>query len=179
MTDPVHTKIPLEFVGNLPEGIKYFARHGKDFLVVQKVLCPKGHSLMVDSVRINGEPTIQIGVEIQSQRGNFFIDSFWGSHEKLYDFIPKVNADPVRVSAFCPICSTSLMVVDRCRISGCGTREHILLTLPGEKNRIYVCARLGCPGHRLDVHAAPLDVVERVSEINYFGSAEDDFFGGI
>mgnify|MGYP007001849787 FL=1 len=179
MMDPFQTPAPLEFVGILPEGIKYFSRHGKDFLVVENVLCPNGHSLMVDAVRINGEPTIRIGVEIGPQKGNFFIDSFWGSHEKLYDFIPALNAAPVVVKALCPVCGTSLMVEDRCRVSGCGTREHILLTLPGGKNKIFVCGRLGCPGHRLEVQSAPHDLVEKISEINYFGSSEDDFFGGI
>ena len=99
MMDPFQTRVPLEFVGILPEGIKYFSRHGKDFLVVENVLCPNGHSLMADAVRINGEPTIRMGVEIGPQKGNFFIDSFWGSHEKLYDFIPALNAAPVVVKA--------------------------------------------------------------------------------
>ena len=34
-------------------GMKYVVRNGKDFLVVEQVFCPNGHSLMVDNVRIH------------------------------------------------------------------------------------------------------------------------------
>ncbi len=58
----VHTKIPREFLDRLPEGMKFIHRHGKEFLVVEEIFCPKGHSLMSDSVRIHGEPSIRIAV---------------------------------------------------------------------------------------------------------------------
>ena len=175
----VHHEIPLEFVHTIPEGIKFIARHGKDFLVVEKVLCPNGHALTVDSVKIHGEPSIRIAVKIGKDKGHIYIDSFWGSHKKLYDFLPNLGAGPVLVEAFCPDCGTSLMVKETCHAEGCGTKEHILLTLPGKKNRIFVCARLGCPGHRLDIKAVPHRLADKVSDIHYFGSQIDDFFGGI
>lgn len=175
----IHNEIPVEFLSTLPEGIKFIAHHGKDFLVVEKVFCPKGHPLTVETVRIHGEPSIKIGVRIGKQEGNFFIDSFWGSHKKLYDFIPKLGKAPVVVEAFCPTCGASLMVDEECRIEGCGTGKHILLTLPEKKNKIFVCGKLGCPGHRLDIKALPEQIVEKISEINYFGTHIDDFFGGI
>lgn len=175
----IHNEIPLEFLNTLPEGIKFIAHHGKDFLVVEHVYCPKGHLLTVDTVKIHGEPSIKFGVKIGEQTGNFFLDSFWGSHKKLYDFIPELRKEPVVVEAFCPVCGTSLMVRETCQIDGCETKEHILLTLPGGQNKIFVCGKLGCPGHRLDINALPHQVIEKISDINYFGTQIDDFFGGI
>jgi hypothetical protein len=175
----IHNEIPLEFLHALPEGIKYVVRHGKDFLVVEEVTCPNGHSLMSENVRIHGEPSLKIGVEIGNEKGHFFIDAFWGSHKKLFDFIPPLGPAPVIVKSFCPTCGTSLIVEDLCSIPDCKTKEHILLLLPGKKNRILVCARLGCPGHRLEVQELPHEVTEKISGINFFGTGIDDYFGGI
>jgi hypothetical protein len=175
----VHNEIPREFLSVLPEGIKFIALHGRNFLVVERVLCPQGHSLTVDTVKIHGEPAVKIGVRIGEQEGNFFIESFWGSHNKLYDFIPQRGGDQTVVEAFCPVCGTSLMVEEHCKAGGCETRLHIQMILPGGKNRILVCGRLGCPGHRLDIQTAPGTLVEQVSEINFFGTHFDDLFGGI
>jgi len=54
-----------------------------------------------------------------------------------------------------------------------------MLTLPEKGNKILVCARLGCPGHRIEIDRLPEDVNELVSEINYFGVGADDIFKGI
>ncbi|MDR2588402.1 MAG: hypothetical protein LBC67_03145 [Spirochaetales bacterium] len=173
----VHNEIPREFLNVLPEGIKFIALHGRNFLVVESVFCPQGHSLRVDTVKIHGEPAVHIGVRIGAQEGGIFIDSFWGSHNKLYDFIP--GESEAVVEAFCPVCGASLMVNDVCKAEGCGGEAHIQMLLPGGKNRVLVCGRLGCPGHRLALQAAPGSLVEEVSAINYFGTHIDDFFGGI
>jgi hypothetical protein len=174
----VHNEIPKEFLDVLPEGIKYIARQGKTFLVVEKVCCPKGHSLMVDSVKIHGEAAVKIGVRIGNQQGNFFIDAFWGSHKKLFDFFPE-GKGAARVDAFCPECGATLMTEDHCGESGCGEAKHIQLVLPGKNNRVLVCGRLGCPGHRLDIQQAPDGIIQKVSDINFFGTQIDDYFGGI
>ena len=174
-----HTQIPDEFIKTLPDGMKFIHKHGKDFLVVEEVSCPKGHSLMVESVQIHGEPTIRIDVRLEGQMGSFFIDSYWGSHAKLYDFMPRLGKGPHYVEAFCPTCGTSLMTGDKCEQEGCKTESHIVLTLPGKDNRILVCSRLGCPGHKIDIRNLPPKVTESVSEINYFGAGADDIFKGI
>jgi hypothetical protein len=174
----VHNEIPKEFLDVLPEGIKYIARQGKNFLVVEKVCCPQGHSLMVDTVKIHGEPAVKIHVKIGKQEGNFFIDAFWGSHKKLFDFLPELTAAVV-VEAFCPECGASLMTNDHCGEPGCGEQKHIQLILPDGKSKVLVCGRLGCPGHRLDVQKVPGGIIQKVSGINFFGSQIDDYFGGI
>jgi hypothetical protein len=70
------------------------------------------------------------------------------------------------------------MVDADCKEEGCDSHKHIALLLPGE-NRVLVCARLGCPGHRLEMHSAPGGLIEKVSDINFFGAFVDDYFGGI
>jgi len=178
--DLKHTVIPQELLSFLPKGILYLHKHGREFLVVEEVTCPNGHSLIVDSVKIHGEPSIKIDVRIAEQEGSFFIDAFWGSHSKLYNFIPELpKKDPV-IEAYCPKCGENLIVERECTIPECSTKRHILLTLPDRENFIYVCARLGCPGHYLDVKKASKNISQRISEINYFGAQyDDDIFSGI
>ena len=84
-----HNTIPKEFLSHIPRGIKYVMRNGKDFLVVEQVFCPNGHSLMVDHVRLHGEPSICLRLRIGKDEGMIYLDSFWGSHDKLYNFIPE------------------------------------------------------------------------------------------
>lgn len=174
------TKIPPEFLQVLPEGIKFLHKHGIDFLVVEEVHCPKGHNLVVETVKIHGEPSIKIDVEIEGERGSFFIDAFWGSHSKLYSFIPPLKSRMPIVKAFCPTCGESLTLKKKCGMETCESETNIVLHLPGSRNKIYVCAALGCPGHFLDVSSLPPNLAETVSEINYFGAqSEDDIFKGI
>ncbi len=73
----------------------------------------------------------------------------------------------------------SLLTDEACSLPECDCQKSILFHLPGAKNRILVCARLGCPGHLMDISDLPHRLSESVSEINYFGAAVDDFFEGI
>lgn len=172
-------KIPEEFIETLPEGMKFVHKHGKEFLVIEDVRCPNGHSLIAESVHIHGEPSININVSIENQKGNFYIDAFWGSHAKLYSFLPVLkNVDPV-IQAFCPVCGVSLLTESGCEQENCDAKEHIFFNLPEAGNRILVCAKLGCPGHKIEIQNIPEDVNEVVSEINYFGAQMDDIFKGI
>gem|GEM_PF-39980 len=174
--DLVHSAVPREFLDVMPEGIIYMTRQGKDFLVVRNVFCPEGHSLMADDVHIHGEPSVSLCVEIAGQKGNFFVDAFWGSHKKLCDFFPPPGAV---VDAFCPVCGKSLMVEETCAEAGCGTGKHIQLLLPGGKNRVLVCGRLGCSGHRLDIKDVSGQIVKKLNEINFSGTQIEDYYGGI
>lgn len=175
-----HQDIPLDFLKTIPDGIKFIHKHEKEFLVVEKVICPNGHDLMVDTVKIHGEPSIKIDVEIKGSKGSLFIDAFWGSHAKLYTFLPSCSQEEQpEVNATCPTCGADLMVNETCSIEGCTSTRHIKFALPGKDNNIYVCSRLGCPGHRIEITNAPRQISELVSEINYFGAHDDDVFQGI
>ena len=147
--------------------------------MVEELCCSQGHSLMATSVRIHGEPSIRMKVEIGGQQGLLFVDSYWGSHAKLYSFYPAGAEIQPMVRSFCPVCGTSLIVRERCEREGCGSEECILFHLPGLKNRIHVCARLGCPWHRMDISDLPSSVARSVSSINYFGAGEEEAFRGI
>ncbi len=175
----VHRKIPAEFLDALPEGMKFIHRHGQEFLVVEQLQCPAGHSLMVESVRIHGEPSIRFQVVPDDPSRLIFLDAFWGSHAKLFSFFPCQDEDVQYVNAYCPQCGTSLTVHEKCALEECDSTRSLDLQLPGGRNHIYVCAKLGCPGHRLAVTDLPYNLNRIVSEINYFGHGDEELFSGI
>ena len=182
-----YKRIPPEFIENLPDGFAFLKKHGRTFLVVDRVTCPKGHSLMDSSVRIHGEPSVKMKLEIGKTSGLLFVDAFWGGHQKLYSFIPEQGI----VKAYCPVCDASLLVPEPCAEPVCGCQTGILLNLPGDNNNgIRICAKLGCPGHRLVIDNESSDVTRLIDEINnvdpavvcgpgYFGTQDDDQFQGI
>jgi hypothetical protein len=173
-------KIPEKFVRALPRGLRLVKKEGRDFLLVESAFCPKGHNLVVDSVRIHDEASIKLKIAIRDEIGFVYVDSFWGSHAKLFSFIPLLSGlDQLFVEAHCPYCDVPLVEEFTCRHRGCGSDRSIRILLPGGKNAIHVCARLGCPGHVLDVVDMPRSVVETVSGINFFGAGGDDVLGSM
>ncbi len=175
----IHRKIPAEFLDALPEGMKFIHRQGQEFLVVEELFCPKGHSLMADSVKIHGESSIRIKVHPGDIDGLIFLDAFWGSHARLFSFFGSTEENSRYLEAFCATCGASLAVDETCTLPECGSPKSLALHLPGGKNRIYVCSRLGCPGHRLAIAEVPSTLNSLVSEINYFGHGEEEIFGGV
>lgn len=171
-----HKAIPAHFLQALPEGLKFIKKNQQGFLVVEKLFCPKGHDLMADVVRIHGEPSLKIRLKVGNSEGLVFIDAFWGGHAKLYNFIPDIVSAGSLVEAFCPICNASLVVEDKCQYEDCGSNRAIMFYLKGKINKIYVCAKLGCPGHRMEIKNVSHQVLDKVSEINYFGAQADDIF---
>jgi hypothetical protein len=171
--------IPIQFLTTLPDGIKLVKRHGKEFLVVDLVTDKQGNSLMNETVKIHGEPSIKLHIKIGKSEGVIFVDAYWGSHAKLYSFIPDVSDGFAFVEASSPISGKTLMTAWECDQKGCGSTEGIELDLPGKKNKIYVCARLGCPGHEMAVRELSREVSHSISTINFFGEGEDELFHGI
>ena len=172
-------KIPKEFARTLPRGFRIVKKQGLDFLLVESLFCPNGHNLTVDSVRIHNEPSVKLKVIVNGQSGLIFVDAFWGSHAKLFSFIPQFPAWPTYVEAHCPYCDESLVEGQPCEQPGCGSDRSVTLRLPGGRNKIHVCARLGCPGHVLDITDMPHEVVESVNSINYFGAGPEGVFEDI
>jgi len=172
--------IPKEFIKSIPKGLRLIKRNKDDFLLVDSLYCPKGHDLIIDSVRIHDKPSIKLKVTINNQSGFLFIDSYWGSHAKMFSFLPPVSSsEPTYVEAFCPTCGVSIIEQFSCPQEDCDSDKSILLLLPGMNNKIHVCAKLGCPGHALEVTDLPHDLVESVSDINFFGEGANEIFGGI
>ena len=173
-------RIPEEFIQAIPKGIRLVKREGSDFLLIDSLFCPNGHNLIVDSVRIHGEASVKLKVVINGETGFIFVDAFWGSHAKLFSFIPKNCGDhPVFVEARCPECDAVMTEDYACTRKGCGSGKSVLLLLPGHEHKIHVCAKLGCPGHVLEIKDMSQQVVRSVSVINYFGAGGDDPFRGI
>ncbi len=174
-----HTNIPVELLLDLPEGLKLVRRHGKEYLVVESLQGPDGVSLISETVRIHGEPSIRLQIRLGNREGRIFVDSFWGSHAKLYGFLPERTAEGDVVEASVPESGTSLMVDRRCTVPGCSCTRAIEMLLPAGGGKVYVCARLGCPGHAIELASLPKPVSESVSRINYFGAGnlEDRWLG--
>ena len=173
-------RIPDEFIRSIPRGFRLVQRQGHDFLLIESLFCPNGHNLVVDSIRIHDEASIKLKIIVNGESGFVFVDAFWGSHAKLFSFIPPVSGKgPVYAETYCPYCDAALTETYACTQKGCGSEKSVLLMLPGGKNKIYVCARLGCPGHVLDIKDMSRELVRSVSVINYFGAGVHDLFGGV
>lgn len=166
----IHREIPSQFRQDMPAGLKLVHKDNQEFILVEKLCCPRGHSLMVDTVRIHSEPSIHIHAAVGHSEGEIYVDAFWGGHAKLYNFIPDVSGKNPLVKASCPVCGTSLLTKSACSFKGCPAHQTILFHLPGAGNRIYVCARLGCPGHRIELAGLPHRISDNLSEINYIGN---------
>lgn len=171
-------KVPEAFLHALPDGITFIQRQGQEFLVIERVCCPAGHNLIDDAVRIHGQPSIRIEVDTGASRGRVYVDAFWGGHDKLYDFIPVITPAVPAVTAFCPHCGVPLITERACPMPGCGCTTSILFTLPDQRNRIQVCARLGCSGHHIELADLPGGIAALVDDINFF-THNDDLFQGI
>lgn len=183
----IHRRIPREFLEMLPKGMKFINRHGQEFLVVEEVMCSNGHSLMNGAVRIHDEPSICLQLELLPQyethepsHGTIYVDAFWGSHAKLYSFLADETGSAMDANAHCPHCGVSLVTDRSCGSIECDSNRSLELHLPGSGNRIFVCARLGCPDHSIVLGGLSHDVTEAVDRINFFGHGEDEeAFGGI
>ncbi len=173
-------KIPDEFIRAIPRGFRLVKKQNYDFLLIESLFCPNGHNLIVDSVRIHDEASIKLKIVVNHETGFVFVDAFWGSHAKLFSFNPPISGkEPVFAEAYCPYCDAGMMEQYACMQDGCGSEKSVLLMLPGSKNKIHVCARMGCPGHTLEINDLPHELVQSVNIINYFGAGTEDLFGGV
>ncbi|MCF7941307.1 MAG: hypothetical protein K9M84_06830 [Spirochaetia bacterium] len=172
-----NTQIPHELRQTVPPGFRLEQRGDFEYLIVESIFCRHGHNLLVNSVKIHGEPAIKLHVKIGKSEGVIFVDAFWGSHAKLYSFLPEEVTPTTSVEAFCPVCGTSLMEEYTCREPECDSTRGIVLYLPGDGNTVHVCARLNCPGHHLNIIDVPDAVINTISAINYFGVGAFELFG--
>ena len=173
------SKIPSEFRKAIPKGFRFIKRNQKDFLLVESLFCPNGHNLIDDNVRIHDEASIKLKVIIKKKTGYLYIDAFWGSHSKLFSFVPETSENDSYVTTFCPYCDVDLSENYACDQEDCSSEKSFILLLPGGTNKIHVCSRLGCPGHILEINDMPTELIESVSKINFFGAGVDEIFGGI
>ncbi len=173
------TEIPQNLKKMVPPGFRLEQRGAHEFLVIESIYCPHGHNLLVESVRIHGKPSVMLKARIGNDEGVIFVDAFWGSHAKLFSFVPTDFTADAIVEASCPVCGASLMERRPCDEEDCDSLDGIVLFLPGNANKVHVCARIGCPGHHIEIIDVPHEYVEMISDINYFGESADEMFGDL
>jgi len=113
-------------------------------------------------------------VKVGKSEGLVFVDAFWGGHAKLYNFIPDIESEGAVVETYCPQCEADMTVDEKCHQEDCDSEKSVLFSLPGGKNKLHVCAKLGCPGHKMDITDLPDQIADQVSEINFFGVQMDN-----
>lgn len=165
-----HSTIPQEFLSNIPRGMKYVMRNGKDFLVVEQVFCPAGHSLMVDNVRLHGEPSICMTLRVGGAEGAVDPGLVLGQPRQALQFHPQSHGrGPGEEQRPVPLVRLSLVTRMKKGCKTCGSNHIIVMHLPGAQNKIMACAGLGCPWHRIVAEEVSHKYTEMVDDINYFG----------
>ncbi|MCF7792238.1 MAG: hypothetical protein K9M56_09620 [Victivallales bacterium] len=176
----IKKEIPQPFLRTLPAGMKFISKNENEFLVIEKLLCPHGHNLVSDEVHIHGEASIKLQIKLNECEGILFLDAFWGSHTKLYSFIPNNHNKIEIIDIYCPICGVSLLIDEPCPAKDCTSKKMVQMHLPGKNNRILACSRFGCPEHRIEINNMNNNVTEMIDDINFFGiGLEDDLFKGV
>lgn len=73
---------------------------------VKTALCPKGHDLIDDSVRVNSMPTIRVQAKIGNKEGYINLDPIYGKNRNHYGIKLDHNA---LIDLSCPKCTSSLL----------------------------------------------------------------------
>ncbi|MCB0281981.1 MAG: HAMP domain-containing protein [Calditrichaeota bacterium] len=105
---------------------------------VKNALCPKGHNLMDETVKINGMPTIRVQAKVESKEGYINLDPVYGKNRNHYGI--KLDAN-THVELSCPKCAISLLDKKK-KCPKCGGPVYFF-EVPG-KGRFEGCAAKGC-----------------------------------
>ena len=116
--------------------------------------CPRcGHTLMDAGHAINGQASIKLATSFAGRAGIVHLSAFYGSAEVDCDGeIP----DGALAGISCPHCAQELSGVSGC--PECGATMAMMAA--GKYAALHICARRGCPGHRLDLLTAMQDTCE-------------------
>jgi NADH-quinone oxidoreductase subunit E len=107
--------------------------------------CPAcGHTLMDEGHAINGRASIRLAASFAGKAGTLRLSAFYGSTD--VDCDSQIPAGALTVLS-CPHCGRELSGASDC--SECGAAMAMMTA--GKHAMVYVCARRGCPGHRLDL----------------------------
>jgi len=116
--------------------------------------CPRcGHSLMDAGHPIDGQASIKLATSFAAGAGILHLSAFYGStHVDCDGPIPEGALTPIA----CPHCAEELPGVSGC--PECGATMAMMAA--GKSAALYICARRGCPGHRLDLLTTRQDTGE-------------------
>jgi len=83
-----------------------FAVDPYGFTIIKDALCPNEHSLMCESHKIDGNPSIKVLGIFDNLRNEIFLDPVYGGqkHEAAHEILKKKN-----INIVCPTCEVSFM----------------------------------------------------------------------
>lgn len=107
--------------------------------------CPQcGHTLMDTSHVIDGHASIKLATSFAGKAGILHLSAFYGSDHADCD--GKIPGGALTALS-CPHCAQELSGASGC--PECGATMAMMTA--GKYAALYVCARRGCPGHRLNL----------------------------
>jgi two-component system NtrC family sensor kinase len=105
---------------------------------IKNAICPKGHNLIDETVKIDGMPSIKIQAKIDGKFGYINIDPIYGKNRNHYGIQIKSQA---HVDISCPTCNASLLEENK-RCPSCNGPIYFF-EIPG-KGIFNGCAVKGC-----------------------------------
>ncbi|MBN1828002.1 MAG: hypothetical protein JW884_02505 [Deltaproteobacteria bacterium] len=115
-------------------------------LVVERLFCPEGHSLMSRRVLFNGRPGIVLAVKEGKNTGLIALSPVYGEKCRVTLDLNLTEGSVAELS--CPQCATELPRFGPCECGG----DLITLFLTEEKSDAdcaVICNRIGCPKSKL------------------------------
>jgi len=113
--------------------------------------CPQcGHTLMDAGHAINGHASIKLATSFAGRPGTLRLSAFYGSTD--VDCDAEIPGGALTAIS-CPHCKQDLSGGPDC--PECGATMAMMTA--GKHATLHVCARRGCPGHRLDLLTAMQD----------------------
>jgi hypothetical protein len=113
-------------------------------LAVRECTCPKGHSLMTDALRFDGQRAIAAAISVGGRKGEIFLNPFYGRFEYKCDLDMKPGDIP---ALSCPECGASLAVDTLCRLCNI---PMFAVQLP-DGGQVEACPKVGCHNHALKI----------------------------
>ncbi len=123
---------------------------------VERVFCPKGHSLIDRKKTIHGFPSIKLALKYQGKDGVIYLDPVYGSFEHVEEGI-KLPKGAV-VEFFCPDCGITLTALEEtCHL--CASPMFICYLPKG--GIIEGCLKKGCYSHKMKI----VDAEEQIARL--------------
>jgi two-component system NtrC family sensor kinase len=109
---------------------------------IKKATCPKRHTLVDPSMRIEGLPAVRVKIRAMGEEGSLYVDPLYGRHRDQTSW--PIAAGQIR-QVNCPECATSLVEQDvMCPLCGAPAYWLEIPTL----GKWEACTRQGCDWQR-------------------------------
>jgi predicted RNA-binding Zn-ribbon protein involved in translation (DUF1610 family) len=111
---------------------------------VKHAFCQNGHSLIDESVKINGYPSLKVKIKCKGQSGTLYLDPVYGSYKNIEKRITLRENDVSEF--FCPECGVSLIDPDE-TCATCSSPMFVIQLPHG--SFVEGCTKKGCMFHKL------------------------------